>query len=215
LNRDPIGERGGENLYQALRSDGVNQIDILGLSDAPVTIEGFIGAFGYYLGGNLGYSNITLSDKLIEQVGESYLTSKVPDIKKLLLQSAKCGEIRKMGRKLTRDDSFAFPGWNASIGQFQVTGVLKCSISCAPCTSREGICGCVCRANCGMSIFISKTYTFERSRFNTANDSWDVEVLRQWNRVNQNWPWSNGGTQYFITAEGFQTISLKFMLLCN
>ena len=35
LNRDPIGEAGGNNLYGLIGNDGINQIDVLGLAPEP------------------------------------------------------------------------------------------------------------------------------------------------------------------------------------
>lgn len=53
-SRDPIGERGGMNLYGFASNDGVNNIDVLGLSESctPGDIRGSIGGF------NLKLSNI-------------------------------------------------------------------------------------------------------------------------------------------------------------
>lgn len=38
LSRDPIEERGGENLYGFVRNDAVNRWDVLGLKDVDITI---------------------------------------------------------------------------------------------------------------------------------------------------------------------------------
>jgi len=139
----------------------------------------------------------------------------MPTIKKLLLKSAKCGTTRSISQRILRDDNFGLPGWSSHLGVFQVTGVLKCHINCGTCVSREGTCGCICNAHCGMWIFISKTYTFERKGYNAENDSFSTTLYRLYNRTNQNWPWNNGGTQYVITAQGLQTYSSQFIALCD
>lgn len=43
LNRDPIEERGGENLYGFVRNDGVNSVDLLGLAADMVVVGDFKG----------------------------------------------------------------------------------------------------------------------------------------------------------------------------
>lgn len=43
LNRDPIGEEGGRNLYSFATNDGLNRWDLLGLLDIEKTGEGWFG----------------------------------------------------------------------------------------------------------------------------------------------------------------------------
>lgn len=47
LSRDPIGERGGPNLYAFLGNDGVNRVDVLGLDDwSNLGMEDYENSFG-------------------------------------------------------------------------------------------------------------------------------------------------------------------------
>ena len=50
LNRDPIGERGGVNLYGMVGNDAVGRVDVLGLTDIKVTLTrestGYINTYG-------------------------------------------------------------------------------------------------------------------------------------------------------------------------
>jgi RHS repeat-associated protein len=58
VSRDPIDEKGGENLYCFVSNDSINKIDKLGLIDVDVYIYHWRGA-GVCFGGSVGHAFIT------------------------------------------------------------------------------------------------------------------------------------------------------------
>ncbi len=67
VNRDPIAERGGANLYEFLRNDGVNKTDHLGLAVVPLNEASFPEGFtaDARSGHNVGMGGYTLPTKWI------------------------------------------------------------------------------------------------------------------------------------------------------
>jgi len=74
LNRDPIEEQGGNNLYAFVNNDAMNHWDYLGLKDETITV--------YVQAKNLDYSSAyNLYKSLTSGVGHSWIKLEAPDTK--------------------------------------------------------------------------------------------------------------------------------------
>jgi RHS repeat-associated protein len=78
INRDPIQERGGRNLYGMVRNNGVNRWDFLGLTDPLINVPRGSSA----LGKEIVALNIAGGDAVAREVGMSW-TPKTGPLAKL------------------------------------------------------------------------------------------------------------------------------------
>ena len=76
LNHDPIGERGGLNLYGFVGNNPISALDVLGMDSGSTELGGAWSMFGYSFYGDQG-ANITISPALIEQAKQSPQMSKL------------------------------------------------------------------------------------------------------------------------------------------
>jgi RHS repeat-associated protein len=170
LNRDPIGEKGGLNLYGFMRNDSVNAVEQLGLYEYDSSIDMFL---EYWFGRGRGGG---VSDRMLDNVMAS---APVQDFARGLLAQGrglwKCGTSTAFGgsESLTEYNPANDMKWYSAAGvdwvltgNWQLYLLGKCTVKCQPC---GGDCGCKCYTRCRIDGDVSKLYTFVYVGGNPAN----------------------------------------------
>jgi RHS repeat-associated protein len=173
ISRDPIGERGGSNLYSAMGNRPLDRCDPFGLTNDP-------GDFGWpYLplppefGGNLdmllhylfGNGNGTWTQDIIDR----FRASQDWDVMRMKVSSAlrdklSCNnsgvasvDINDKQYVVGQDVIPSIPWLGADAGRWQVRLRASCFWGCG---RIDAECCCQCRALCSVDVTISKHYTF-------------------------------------------------------
>src|SRR5450631_623970 len=161
LNRDPLGENGGLNLYDFVRNTPLNTTDFMGLDD--FSLDGPWDMLWFYLGGDHG-GNVTISQSVIDAIKSdpNYYAEK-KDIRLTLAKLAQCNGSGNVHLHTT-NPFFSFgvgAGQMANSGRWQLDLQADAAWSCGP-AGQTGRCCCDCKASVTLQVTISKTYTFQK-----------------------------------------------------
>jgi RHS repeat-associated protein len=170
LNRDPIQEQGGMNLYGYVANDPINKNDLFGLT--PPTVGGAWSMLNYLIVGDLG-ANIQLSSGLIQQA-QQFLSPLLINQLEIILHNRilKCCNSGSTGIPLSGnsqtpiEDASGIFGF-ANTGNWQVRATAHCNWQCGKSQNNDN-CSCACTVNCMIDVYLSKIYTFE-SEYNPYN----------------------------------------------
>jgi RHS repeat-associated protein len=170
VNRDPIGEKGGSNLYGFVGNSSVNRIDLLGAYEYESSIDMFLEFwFGRGRGGGV-------SDRMVDDV----LNSSIVQIfsQGLLAEGRgfwKCGTTKDFLRTVSLEEfnpandmkwySAAGLDWILT-GNWQLYLKGRCTAKCNPCADGGR---CKCYTRCRIDGDLSKLYTFVYVGGNPAN----------------------------------------------
>ena len=160
-NRDPLGERGGANLYRFVGNNPVSKTDLLGLSASSGSLDLLLTYLGFKNGQQLS------QDMMLDVVNSSTLTS----FGDLMLAQARaawtCGKNGSFIQTQYSDNYspesdfgfFSASGFNWFFtGNWQLFLKASCTWKCKPCGSVPG-CACKCSTICKISGNLSKVYT--------------------------------------------------------
>ena len=156
LNRDPIQEKSGINLYKFLNNDSVNRIDIYGLDEME-----YSGAWDTLLAFLVQPENGGLSAELTEDVLSSGLIADLTDfLHAQAMRSLKCG---RQGSFADHKYISAYrPKLNSTwfwSGNWQLSYSYFCNWQCGLHTDAACKC-CTCKFHCQITGLVSKHYTF-------------------------------------------------------
>ena len=183
LNRDPIEEGGGINLYSFVANASPNNFDYNGL------IGGSWGGILTLLFGDLG-GEYGLSDELKMDVDTDVALANAFDTH--LQPFLKCCQ---RGYLIVHfhDPYYSIPG-EVNLGQFQLSMRARCRWNCD---------GGFCNVKCVRRFYLEKTYTFNPSGYNYYNDSWGIQTLNAAAWLSQrtfHWNSAAGGPAYRIQS---------------
>jgi RHS repeat-associated protein len=163
-SRDPVGEKGGANLYRFVGNNPVSKTDLLGLSTSG-TSSGSLDLLLTYLGFENGQR--LSQDMMLDVINSSTVTS----FGDLMLAQARgqwtCAKSGSFMRTQYSDNYspesdlgfFSASGFNWFFtGNWQLFLKASCTWKCNQCSSAPA-CNCKCSTVCKISGNLSKTYT--------------------------------------------------------
>ena len=229
LNQDPIGERGGINLYGFAANNPVLFSDRNGLDfgtwighpgyhyDPPSqpTPQDSLNSeawrmFIFLFAGDLG-ENYELSDSAIEAAkGRVNKDRIIADLRKAVSCNQSGTSVIKQS-----DNSFTIeenPGI-VNMGNWQLRLRSTANWKCGNPVVEGGKCCCTCSADIHVKALMSKTYTFRANGYNPYNSSWGIRVLNGLAKDEQyymRWYHDSDGPAFFISAEFDFSFSQSF-----
>ncbi|MEO0415726.1 MAG: RHS repeat-associated core domain-containing protein, partial [Verrucomicrobiota bacterium] len=206
-SRDPIGERGGTNLYGFVGNDGVGAVDILGLQE----VDSFKDLIDYWGRSNGSQSDtVSAGSKIVSAVeGQSdrKLKNHIKSSLSLSCESSGNGSI----------DGSIDPAGNAGdirLGRVKLEIAGTCDWSCEECREvtprsvKEGIlafCACDCTATCNGTASFNDRWDFDHG----PSDNWLDRIYNNFFEEQANQlSGSKQGTPFQVT--GSYTISGSF-----